>query len=170
MWCAMHVNDRHPHLVICEFELEDDQNNPLMPLGGEVITESAENTLGSEPAEEDWLASTRSSSKPLRQLRGKQPSAAMAAMGVSKILSQVQDQLGAQSTLQGLLDVLVGLVQDLTGFHRTMVYQFDQMWNGRVVAELLNPQTTRDLYKGLNFPAGVSIAESFPLVVSETTC
>jgi light-regulated signal transduction histidine kinase (bacteriophytochrome) len=34
-----------------------------------------------------------------------------------------------------------------------MVYQFDQTWNGRVVTELVDPRATRDLYKGLNFPA-----------------
>lgn len=74
-------------------------------------------------------------------------------MEVSKIISQVQEQLAAQTTLQDLLDVLVGLVQDLTGFHRTMAYQFDQSWNGRVVTELLNPRISKDLYKGLNFPS-----------------
>jgi light-regulated signal transduction histidine kinase (bacteriophytochrome) len=74
-------------------------------------------------------------------------------MEVSKVILQVQEQLGSTSTLQNLLDVLAGLVQDLIGFHRTMVYQFDRMWNGRVVAELLDPRATKDLYRGLNFPA-----------------
>ncbi|KAG9615566.1 hypothetical protein KCU64_g23554, partial [Aureobasidium melanogenum] len=34
-----------------------------------------------------------------------------------------------------------------------MVYQFDSQWNGRVVTELVDPRATKDLYKGLNFPA-----------------
>ncbi|KAI9869731.1 MAG: Light-sensor Protein kinase, partial [Watsoniomyces obsoletus] len=34
-----------------------------------------------------------------------------------------------------------------------MIYQFDHTWNGRVVAELVDPRATKDLYKGLNFPA-----------------
>jgi light-regulated signal transduction histidine kinase (bacteriophytochrome) len=153
LWCAMHINDQQPHLVICEFELEDDQKNPL---ASGVPTQPAEGTLGSEPSIEDWFASTRSASKPLRLSRSarQQPNMTLAAIEVSNVISQAQEQLDAQSTLQGLLDVLVGLVQDLTGFHRAMVYQFDQAWNGRVVAEILNPQTSKDLYRGLHFPAG----------------
>jgi light-regulated signal transduction histidine kinase (bacteriophytochrome) len=34
-----------------------------------------------------------------------------------------------------------------------MVYQFDSGWNGMVVAELVDPNVTIDLYKGLHFPA-----------------
>ena len=149
LWCAMHINDRHPHLVICEFEPEDDQSDTQTP---EV---TAQDTNDSHPSEEDWLASTRSASKPLRLSRSarQRPNMSLAGIEVSSVISQAQEQLGAQSTLQDLLDVLVGLVQDLTGFHRTMVYQFDHAWNGRVVAELLNGQTSKDLYRGLNFPS-----------------
>ena len=151
LWCAMHINDRHPHLVICEFEPEDDQSDTQTP----EVTASTEDTNDSQPSEEDWLASTRSASKPLRLSRSarQRPNMSLAGIEVSSVISQAQEQLGAQSTLQDLLDVLVGLVQDLTGFHRTMVYQFDHSWNGRVVAELLNGQTSKDLYRGLNFPA-----------------
>jgi light-regulated signal transduction histidine kinase (bacteriophytochrome) len=151
-WCAMHINDRHPHLVICEFEPEDDQSDTQTP---EVTAQSTEDTNDSHPSEEDWLASTRSASKPLRLSRSarQRPNMSLAGIEVSSVISQAQEQLGSQSTLQGLLDVLVGLVQDLTGFHRTMVYQFDHAWNGQVVAELLNGQTSKDLYRGLNFPA-----------------
>lgn len=39
------------------------------------------------------------------------------------------------------------------GFHRVMIYQFDSTFNGRVVTELVDPRATKDLYKGLNFPA-----------------
>ena len=48
LWCAMHVNDRHPNLIICEFELEDDQENPLVPTS-EATPEPAEDTLNSQP-------------------------------------------------------------------------------------------------------------------------
>lgn len=47
----------------------------------------------------------------------------------------------------------MGVVKELTGFHRVMIYQFDESWNGRVVTELVDPRATKDLYKGLNFPA-----------------
>lgn len=150
--CAMHINDRHPHLVICEIELEDDPKHLLAPRYDADTADPAGGAPGCDATDEDWLASTRSASKPLPLPRGKQSSNAL-ALRVSKIIAHVQEQLGSQSTLQDLQDVLVGLIRDLTGFHRTMVYQFDQAWNGQVVAELLDPRTSRDLYKGLNFPA-----------------
>lgn len=34
-----------------------------------------------------------------------------------------------------------------------MIYQFDSSWNGMVVAEMVDPNVTIDLYKGLHFPA-----------------
>jgi light-regulated signal transduction histidine kinase (bacteriophytochrome) len=152
LWCAMHINDQHPHLVICEYEREEDLSGEPV---SDITPQSIEGENASQPSEEDWSASTTSASKPLRLSRSarQQPNIALAGIEVSSVISQAQEQLGAQSTLQGLLDVLVGLVQDLTGFHRTMSYQFDNAWNGRVVAELLNPETSKDLYRGLTFPA-----------------
>ena len=48
---------------------------------------------------------------------------------------------------------ITGLVKELSGFHRVLIYQFDSSWNGMVVAELVDPNVTIDLYKGLHFPA-----------------
>lgn len=48
--------------------------------------------------------------------------------------------------MQGVLDVAVEIVEELTGFHRVMFYRFDSQKNGRVDAELLNPQASTDLY------------------------
>jgi len=154
LWCAMHINDRHPHLIICEFELEDDQLNPLVPVSDMKTPEPAEDTLNSEPTEEELAESTQNSSKPLRVLRSaRKRKGEAAAMEVFNIMSQVQEQLAAAPNLDRFLKVLVGVVKELTGFHRVMVYQFDSSWNGRVVTELVDPRATKDLYKGLNFPA-----------------
>lgn len=153
LWCAMHINERQPDLIICEFELEDDQENPLVPTG-EATPEPAEDTLGSEPTHEELLESTQNASKPLRVLRSaRKRKGEAAAMEVFNIMSQVQEQLAAAPTLEKFLKVLVGVVKELTGFHRVMIYQFDQSWNGRVVTELVDTRSTKDLYKGLNFPA-----------------
>lgn len=153
MWCAMHINERHPHLVICEFELEDDPVNPLVPVV-EMTPEPPENTLDSQPTEEEYVESTHNASKPLRVLRSaRKRKGEAAAMEVFNIMSQVQEQLAAAPTLEAFLRVLVGVIKELTGFHRVMVYQFDSQWNGRVVTELVDPRATKDLYKGLNFPA-----------------
>src|SRR5205807_3850689 len=63
------------------------------------------------------------------------------------------EQLSSALTLDVFLKVVVGIIKELTGFHRVMIYQFDEVWNGRVVTELVDPRATKDLYKGLHFPA-----------------
>lgn len=153
MWCAMHVNTKNPDLVICEFELEDDTVNPLVP-AGDGTPEPPEDTLQSNPSAEELAESTTVSSKPLRVLRNaRRRKGDAAVMEVFNIMSQVQEQLASAPNLEMFLKVLVGVIKELTGFHRVMIYQFDQAWNGRVVTELVDPRATKDLYKGLNFPA-----------------
>jgi light-regulated signal transduction histidine kinase (bacteriophytochrome) len=153
LWCAMHINETNPNLIICEFELEDDTLNPLVP-SSDMTPDLPEDTLDSNPTPDEFAASTQNMSRPLRVLRSaRKRKGEAAAMEVFNILSQVQEQLASASTLERFLKVLVGVVKELTGFHRVMVYQFDQLWNGRVVTELLDPRYTKDLYKGLNFPA-----------------
>ncbi|KAI9712791.1 MAG: Light-sensor Protein kinase [Bogoriella megaspora] len=153
MWCAMHISTTNPDLIICEFELEDDQENPLVPLNDQT-PEPPEDTLQSEPTPEEYAESTQNTSRPLRVLRSaRKRKGEAAAMEVFNIMSQVQEQLAAAPSLEVFLKVLVGVVKELTGFHRVMIYQFDQTFNGRVVTELVDPRATKDLYKGLNFPA-----------------
>ncbi|KAL5437077.1 hypothetical protein PMIN06_004951 [Paraphaeosphaeria minitans] len=153
LWCAMHVNDTNPGLIICEFELEDDDVYPLVP-SNEMTPELPENTLQSNPTAEEFQESTETGSRPLRVLRSaRKRKGEAAAMEVFNIMSQVQEQLAAAPSLEKFLKVLVGVVKELTGFHRVMIYQFDQSFNGRVVTELVDPRATKDLYKGLSFPA-----------------
>lgn len=153
LWCAMHVNENNRDLIICEFELEDDKINPLVPVD-EMIPETPEDTINSNPSAEEYAESTENSSKPLRVLRSARTrKGEAAAMEVFNIMSQVQEQLANAPNLELFLKVLVGVIKELTGFHRVMVYQFDQAWNGKVVTELVDPAATKDLYKGLNFPA-----------------
>ena len=153
MWCAMHINVSNRDLIICEFELEDDTLNPLVP-AGEATPEPPEDTLNSDPTPEEYAESTVNASRPLRVLRSaRKRKGEAAAMEVFNIMSQVQEQLANAATLESFLKILVGVVKELTGFHRVMIYQFDSAWNGRVVTELVDPRATKDLYKGLNFPA-----------------
>ena len=153
LWCAMHINPANPDLIICEFELEDDTVNPLVP-PDESTPEPPEDTLNSNPTAEELAESTINSSRPLRVLRSaRKRKGEAAAMEVFNIMSQVQEQLANAPDLEKFLKILVGVVKELTGFHRVMIYQFDPAWNGRVVTELVDPRATKDLYKGLNFPA-----------------
>ncbi|KAI9043218.1 putative sensor histidine kinase/response regulator [Aspergillus affinis] len=153
LWCAIHVNPANENLIICEFELEDDRVNPPNP-AEQSMTTTPTDTLGANFTPEQLASSTMNVSQPLRVLRkarGRRGEAA--AMEVFGIISQIQDQLGRPETLDALLNTTVGIVKELTGFHRVMIYQFDVDWNGIVVAELVDPSTSRDLYKGLHFPA-----------------
>ncbi|KAI1301045.1 hsp90-like protein [Xylaria venustula] len=153
LWCAMHVNASHPDLLICEFEPEDDQRHPIRP-PDETILEEPEDTLYQSPTAEELYQSTEISSKPLRVLRSaRQRRGEAGAMQVFDIMSQVQEQFSSAPNLERFLKILVGIVKELTGFHRVMVYQFDAAFNGKVVTELVDPVKTRDLYHGLHFPA-----------------
>ncbi|PWW80730.1 hypothetical protein C7212DRAFT_160977 [Tuber magnatum] len=154
LWCAIHIAEKKPDLLICEFELEDDHIYPLFSPTEEEAPPLPEDTLNSNPSEQDLLESTLSASRPLRVLRHARKQRGQAAtMEVFNLMSQIQEQLSSASTLDIFLKVVVGIVKELTGFHRVMIYRFDEVWNGRVVTELVDPRATKDLYKGLHFPA-----------------
>ncbi|KAB5583320.1 hypothetical protein GE09DRAFT_1247562 [Coniochaeta sp. 2T2.1] len=153
LWCAIHINPAHSDLIICEFELDDDTDYPLRP-AGELTPDVPEDTLRSNPTLEELTESTEILSKPLRVLRSARKRRGEAgAMQVFDIMGQVQEQLASAPNLEKFLKILVGIVKELTGFHRVMIYQFDSSFNGKVVTELVDPVQTRDLYKGLHFPA-----------------
>ncbi|KAJ6091587.1 hypothetical protein N7467_003556 [Penicillium canescens] len=152
-WCAVHVCQTQKDLIICEFELEDDEINPLN-VAGTTTPASPTDTLGVNPTPEQLAESTINISQPLRVLRkARRRRGEAASMEVFSILTQIQEQLGRANHLDQLLNTTAGLVKELTGFHRVLIYQFDSSWNGMVVAELVDPNVTIDLYKGLHFPA-----------------
>lgn len=153
LWCAIHINDAHSDLIICEFELDDDHQFPLRP-PEETTPDEPHDTLQANPTSEELEESTEVLSKPLRILRSaRKRRGDQGAMQVFDIMSQVQEQLSAAENLDAFLKILIGIVKELTGFHRVMIYQFDSSFNGKVVSELVDPNITRDLYHGLNFPA-----------------
>ncbi|KAL4802450.1 hypothetical protein BDV18DRAFT_61904 [Aspergillus unguis] len=154
VWCAVHAIPNSDGLVVCEFELEDDQENPLT-VSGQISPAVPANTLDVTPTVDQIANSTITISQPLRILRrARRRKGEAAAMEVFSIVSQIQDQLARAETMESLLDTTSGLVKELTGFHRIMVYQFDSEFNGKVVSELVDPSISIDLFKGLHFPAG----------------
>lgn len=152
-WCATHVSQTQKDLIICEFEREDDDVNPLN-VDGLATPAVPTDTLGIVPTPDQLAASTINISQPLRVLRNaRRRKGEASSMEAFSILTQIQEQLGRTSDLDQLLNTTAGLVKELTGFHRVLIYQFDSSWNGMVVAELVDPNTTIDLYRGLHFPA-----------------
>ena len=85
--------------------------------------------------------------------RRRPPGSATGTMDVFAVLGQINEQLGAAADLDEFLKIVVGIVQDLCRFHRVLLYQFDEAYNGQVVAELVEWGKTTDLFKGLMFPA-----------------
>ncbi|KAK0751193.1 hypothetical protein B0T18DRAFT_317317 [Schizothecium vesticola] len=153
LWCAIHIPPGDPETTICEFEMDDDETYPLRP-PDEEVPDLPEDTLQSDPTTEELTESTEILSRPLRVLRrARKKRGEAGAMQVFDIMSQVQEQLASAPNLERFLKILIGIVKELTGFHRVMIYQFDSFFNGKVVSELVDPSHTRDLFHGLHFPA-----------------
>ncbi|KAF9561324.1 hypothetical protein CPC08DRAFT_635599 [Agrocybe pediades] len=85
--------------------------------------------------------------------RATRGNSAIGMMDIFAVIAQINEQLGASPDLETFLEVVVGVVKDLTQFHRTMVYRFDELWNGQVVAELVDWSQSHDLFRGLHFPS-----------------
>jgi light-regulated signal transduction histidine kinase (bacteriophytochrome) len=150
LWCAIHLAPSDTNLIICEFEeyidsfynkeLRAAQNLPLFPAPA----------MGFESSPQVLAKSTKSASKPLpvieiaRQRRDK----GFTSTDLFNALSQAQKQISGCGSVQEVLEVVVGLTSELTGYHRVMAYRFDAEHNGCVDAELLNPDASPDCFRG----------------------
>lgn len=150
LWCAMHLAPSHERLVVCEFEeyadaayLRDIDAARLAPL-------VPDHTMESDPTPEEWAKSTTSVSKPLPvlQIVRQRANKGFTSLDLFNAMNQAEKQLSSCDTIQRVLDVTLGLVGELTGWHRLMFYRFDAMKNGRVDAELLNPKASKDTFLG----------------------
>ena len=138
-WCSMHQPSlqKRPNLLIIEFELQDDPINPPYTEPAEPPTDEERTGLSGEPyrpTEEDLKESTTSLAKPIRTLRKKRAAQANKTFNLFQTLNQVTDQLGKAEDLTSFLKIAVGVVRELTGYDRVMIYQFDEAWNGQVVS------------------------------------
>ncbi|KAJ7202822.1 hypothetical protein GGX14DRAFT_523685 [Mycena pura] len=155
----------------------DGSSSTLTPDTGDVATpkfvQSAENILESttsrakplpalerlrriargERATDTSDTSSTPRSRRTRRSTGGSSAGGVGMMDVFAVMAQINEQLGDAPDLGAFLQVVVGVIKDLSQFHRVLVYQFDQAWNGQVVAELVDWSKTRDLYRGLHFPA-----------------
>ncbi|CZR61105.1 related to phytochrome [Phialocephala subalpina] len=155
LWCAIHIAKGTQDLIVCEFEkysdvfyLEEIQGNKALP-------KTPTYTIGLEVHPEERLKSITRKSNPLKVLeiaRRKQQSG-VSSMDILNAMTQAQQQLASAKSVQQVLDVVVGIISELTGFHRVMFYRFDKHKNGCVEAELVNPQASEDFFRGLHFPA-----------------
>lgn len=108
------------------------------------------------PASGRSTADGNGSPSPVRRkgrVRRNDSAGTVGMMDVFAVMSEINEQFGNAPDLETFLNVIVGIVKELTLFHRVLVYQFDEVWNGFVVSELVDWSKTHDLFKGLHFPA-----------------
>ncbi|KAI0351442.1 hypothetical protein OH77DRAFT_1429748 [Trametes cingulata] len=105
------------------------------------------------PTEESPAPESVGGGRPRGSFRRRRGAGVVGMMDVFAVMAQINEQLGAAPDLETFLKVTAGVVKDLTQFHRVLVYQFDEAWNGQVVAELVDWNQTHDLFRGLHFPA-----------------
>jgi hypothetical protein len=87
------------------------------------------------------------------RVRRNDSASSVGMMDMLALMSEINEQFGNAPDLDTFLNVVAGVVKELSQFHRVLVYQFDEAWNGFVVAELVDWSKTHDLFKGLHFPA-----------------
>ena len=149
LWCALHISKGTKDLVILEFEdFSDVFYHPDIP--DKTLPETPTQTIDIEVHPEERLKSITSESAPLRvlQIARHKKLIGVSSMNLFNAMIQAQQQLSAARSVQQVLDLVVGIISELTGFHRVMFYRFDGHKNGCVEAELVNPKASLDLFRG----------------------
>ncbi|KAK4168293.1 putative signal transduction histidine-protein kinase [Cladorrhinum sp. PSN259] len=153
-WCAAHYLGGEIDLYVCEFELHDYNLHPMAHAQKSAPTAPVD-TLGSDHMDLATVSSMHSKSQPVfssfRYISdGTIPNAS--SVEVVGVTTRIQRQFSEATTVEELLDKIVGVVKELSQFSRVMIYEFDRDYNGKVVAELMDPNVTQDVYRGLHFP------------------
>ncbi|KAK0744708.1 hypothetical protein B0T21DRAFT_429410 [Apiosordaria backusii] len=154
-WCAVHYLGGEVDLYICEFELQDNSLHPMAPYWQADVPPNPIDTLGSDHMDLATVSSMQSRSQPVIS----SPDALGGGLGpnassieVVNVATKIQKQFSDATSVPKLLDSIVGVVKELSRFSRVMVYEFDRDFNGTVVAELMDPAVSHDVYRGLHFP------------------
>ncbi|KAJ3286451.1 hypothetical protein HK104_009032 [Borealophlyctis nickersoniae] len=124
-YCAIHRYVKNPGVIVVELELD---NDPLFPFITTMSDDSAADDAtnggkaGTEPIHpETFKASTVPKHTPLGlsdQGLTTDPSRLL------DVLTAVNQQLSKTQTVEELADVVVGLVKEITGYHRIMMIRF----------------------------------------------
>lgn len=150
-WCAIHCAGIDQSVLICEFE-------PLIHPRIAMMAPLSDIQSPLENQEDDPMDAAEIQGNTLRSLCHSSGIDDLfngdgRATEILSVISQIQQRLSAAIVIQDLLNILVGVMQELTKFDRCMVYQFDNSFNARVVAERVHPRLGREIYNGLHFPA-----------------
>ncbi|KAF4627794.1 hypothetical protein G7Y89_g10359 [Cudoniella acicularis] len=147
LWCAIHLAPSPENLAICKFEefsdtffLKDIRAAKSLPI-------SPAPMMGFEVLPEDLEKSTTGASKPLPvlQIACQRQNKEFSSLDIFDALSQAQNQIANCKSIQIIYEAAVGIISELTGFHRAMFYQFDSQNNGCFPASDI-PKQARALY------------------------
>ena len=150
-WCAIHCVGTNQSVLICEFE---PQFHPRIDL----VTPPYDLQSPSDNQEDNFLAAAGIQGSTIQSFYSSLGMSDLfngdgRATEVLNVISQIQQRFSAAIVVQDLLNILVGVMQELTKFDRCMVYQLDHSFNATVVAERVHPRAGSEVYKGLHFPA-----------------
>jgi light-regulated signal transduction histidine kinase (bacteriophytochrome) len=151
--CAMHFVGNDRDVLVCEFEKDHRRDiTSLLPLHPIHTLDRSKQIPSNEPSSLAYSDTPENISAMDTILR---PSGKpnMQGSGLVAAIAHIQNKLSSAKSIEELADGLVHSVQDLTKFHRIMVYRFDEVFNGAVIAETIDPRASGDSYKGLRFPA-----------------
>ncbi len=73
------------------------------------------------------------------------------AVNFQKQLSQILNELNSPETIESLTQKTASLVKSIFGYDRVMIYQFDEEWNGKVIAE--EREEHLESWLGLHYPS-----------------
>jgi light-regulated signal transduction histidine kinase (bacteriophytochrome) len=152
LWCAIHLAPSPEGMVICEFE-EYSEAFYLKDIGAaRVLPITPVPMMGFEVSPEELEKSTTSASKslPVLEIARQKQKKEFSALDLFNAMTQAQKQIADCKSVQSIFEVVVGIVSELTGFHRVMLYRFDSQKNGCVEAELLNHQASTDVFRGMS--------------------
>ncbi|KAL8283131.1 hypothetical protein RQP46_005909 [Phenoliferia psychrophenolica] len=72
---------------------------------------------------------------------------------VVELMGEMEDEFRKSTSILQFAKVLTDVFRELCQCDRVMVYEFDEAWNGEVIAESVDSSATEDVFQGLHFPA-----------------
>jgi GAF domain-containing protein len=134
-WCALHLDPENKNLIICEFEPDSGGLYPC--LAAQSLEPRSEDPHGDTPIPETSAQTTQEDTQLPRAHRNRKRRGGRTGIAdMLQFMSRVEEQLSAAPDMPILLDALVTIMQELTGFHRVMVHRLDGSLDGHMVTDL----------------------------------
>jgi light-regulated signal transduction histidine kinase (bacteriophytochrome) len=132
-WCALHLDPENKNLIICELEPDSGGLYPSF-LAQTLALRNPSDTPGN-PAQ----TTQKDTRLPRPHQNGKRGAGRTVVASMLDFMSRVEKQLAAAPDLPILLNALITIMQELTGFHRVMIHRLDGSRDGHMVTDLMDP-------------------------------